>query len=107
ILTPKNIPNKCYSNALGVSDPLILDSLISAKSNYLVNDLPSYGRLNGTREDGWCAELNDDEQWLYVDLGKAFVEIHPQRLVRMVTRVDLSNSPGMRTATSSSQTMRD
>ena len=43
---------------------------MSAKSHYLVNALPSYGRLNGTREDGWCAELNDDEQWLQVDLGK-------------------------------------
>ena len=34
------------------------------------NALPSYGRLNGTRGDGWCAEKNDKDQWLQVDLGK-------------------------------------
>ena len=35
------------------------------------NALPSsYGRLNGNRGDGWCAEINDRDQWLQVDLGK-------------------------------------
>ena len=41
-----------------------------AISHYQVNTLPSYGRLNGTRRDGWCAKLNNDEQRLQVDLGK-------------------------------------
>ncbi|XP_022798738.1 uncharacterized protein LOC111336838 [Stylophora pistillata] len=36
------------------------------------NDLPSYGRLNGTRGDGWCAEKNDEKQWLQVDLKNIF-----------------------------------
>ena len=31
---------------------------------------PSYGRLNGNIGDGWCAEINDKDQWLQVDLGK-------------------------------------
>ena len=34
------------------------------------NVLPSYGRLSGNRGDGWCAEINDKDQWLQVDLGK-------------------------------------
>ena len=34
------------------------------------NVLPSYGRLNGARGNGWCAEINDKDQWLQVDLGK-------------------------------------
>ena len=41
-----------------------------AKSHYQLNTLPSYGRPNGNRGDGWYAKLNDDEEWLQVDLGK-------------------------------------
>ena len=63
--------DNCCRNAVGVSDAnIILDSFTREKSHYPVNALPSYDRLNGTREDGWCAELNDDEKWLQVDLEK-------------------------------------
>ena len=41
-----------------------------AKSHYQLNTLPSYGRPNGNRGDGWYAKLNDDEEQLQVDLGK-------------------------------------
>ena len=47
-----------------------LTALRGKKNHYSVNALPSYDRLNGTREDGWCAELNDGEKWLQVDLEK-------------------------------------
>ena len=66
--------DNCFSNAVGVSDSsIILDGFLRASSHYQRNGyiaLPSYGRLNGTRGDGWCAEKNDDNQWLQVDLGK-------------------------------------
>ena len=63
--------DNCCRNAVGVSDAnIILDSFTREKSHYPVNALPSYDRLNGTREDGWCAELNDGEKWLQVDLEK-------------------------------------
>ena len=42
----------------------------SHDSSHGFKALPSYGRLNGTRGDGWCAEKNDKDQWLQVDLGK-------------------------------------
>ena len=61
----------CCRNAVGVSDAnIILDSFTREKNHYSVNALPSYDRLNGTREDGWCAELNDDKKWLQVDPEK-------------------------------------
>ena len=64
----------CYSKAVGVSNPgIILDSFMRAKSHdksHGYNALPSYGRLNGARGNGWCAEINDKDQWLQVDLGK-------------------------------------
>ena len=63
--------DNCYSNTIGVfNSNIILDSLMRSKSHYQVNTLLPYGRLNGTRRDGWCAKLNHDEQRLQVDLGK-------------------------------------
>ena len=66
--------DNCHNNAVGVSDSsIILDSFMRAKSHNKSNGynaLPSYGRLYGTRGDGWCAEINDSDQWLQVDLGK-------------------------------------
>ena len=63
--------DNCYSNTIGVfNSNIILDSLMRSKSHNQVNTLPPYGRLNGTRRDGWCAKLNHDEQRLQVDLGK-------------------------------------
>ena len=64
----------CFSKAVGVSNSsIILDSFMRAKSHdksHGYNTLPSYGRLNGARGNGWCAEINDKGQWLQVDLGK-------------------------------------
>ena len=64
----------CFSKAVGVSNSsIILDSFMRAKSHdsrHGYKALPSHGRLNGTRGDGWCAEKNDKDQWLQVDLGK-------------------------------------
>ena len=64
----------CFSKAVGVSNSsIILDSFMRAKSHdksHGYNTLPSYGRLNGARGNGWCAEINDKDQWLQVDLGK-------------------------------------
>ena len=64
----------CFSKAVGVSNSsIILDSFMRAKSHdksHGYNALPSYGRLNGARGNGWCAEINDKGQWLQVDLGK-------------------------------------
>ena len=64
----------CFSKAVGVSNSsIILDSFMRAKSHdksHGYNALPSYGRLNGARGNGWCAEINDKDQWLQVDLGK-------------------------------------
>ena len=44
---------------------------MSASSQYNHGYQAAYGRLNGDRGDGWCAQeaaRNDD--WLQVDLGK-------------------------------------
>ena len=61
----------CYSTAVGVSNSnTFLDSFMRVKGHYQLNTLPSYGRPNGNRGDGWCTKLNDDEEWLQVDIGK-------------------------------------
>ena len=50
----------CFSKAVGVSNSsIILDSFMRAKSHdsrHGYKALPSHGRLNGTRGDGWCAQ---------------------------------------------------
>ena len=64
----------CFSKAVGVSNSsIILDSFMRAKSHdssHGYKALPSHGRLNGTRGDGWCAQKNNKKQWLQFDLGK-------------------------------------
>ena len=45
---------------------------MSASSQYNHSYQAAYGRLNGNRGDGWCAQkaaMKDD--WLQVDLGKS------------------------------------
>ena len=44
-------------------------------SSFYENDdnyQPAYGRLHGTRGDGWCANERNGSDWLQVDLGKVF-----------------------------------
>lgn len=44
-------------------------------SSFFDNDdnyQPAYGRLHGTRGDGWCAAEKSGKDWLQVDLGKEF-----------------------------------
>ena len=57
---------------VGVSDTLkIPDYQLTASSRHGDGFQAAYGRLNGNRGDGWCAEearRNDD--WLQVNLGK-------------------------------------
>lgn len=36
------------------------------------NFQPAYGRLHGTRGDGWCAAEESGKDWLQVDLGREF-----------------------------------
>lgn len=36
------------------------------------NYQPAYGRLHGTRGDGWCASEKSGNDWLQIDLGKEF-----------------------------------
>jgi len=57
----------CFNYAVGVADPgIILNSQMSASSYY-----PYYGRLNGNRGDGWCAERRTGTtDWLQIDLGR-------------------------------------
>ena len=68
------ILGNCYSNVVGVADPdVIPDRSFRASSYYKSgghDDQPAYGRLNGNRGDGWCAEKLDTKQWLQVDIGK-------------------------------------
>ena len=57
---------------VGISDPSIIsDSQLTASSRYGVGYQAAYGRLNGTRGDGWCAkEARRTDDWLQVALGK-------------------------------------
>lgn len=45
---------------------------MTASSFYKNDDnyQPAYGRLHGTRGDGWCANERNGSDWLQVDLGK-------------------------------------
>ena len=63
---------RCRMIPLGVSGPSkIPDRNITASSQYSPSYIPAYGRLNGTRGDGWCSSVsNSTFDWLQVDLGK-------------------------------------
>ena len=54
----------CYTEAVGVSDQSkIPDDRMTASSQYADGYQAAYGRLNGDRGDGWCAngaDSNDD-----------------------------------------------
>ena len=57
---------------VGISDTSnIPDNQFTASSRYNDRYLAAYGRLNGTRGDGWCAKKpRQTDDWLQVDLGK-------------------------------------
>ena len=62
----------CGMNSEGVSSQSIIpDGLMKANSQYNDSYKPSYGRLNGTRGDGWCSRnAHGNNDWLEVDLGR-------------------------------------
>lgn len=68
------ILHNCFNHTLGISRAsTIHDSQMTATSQQGDLYQPAYGRLNGDRGGGWCAEEpagNDD--WLQVDLGESF-----------------------------------
>ena len=44
---------------------------MTASSSYNDNFKPSYGRLNGSRGDGWCSKTaNGNDDWLQIDFGR-------------------------------------
>ena len=68
----------CYNNAVGVEDPdSIPDNQMTASSEFgNTSCLPSYGRLNGARGEGWCAaQANGSNDWLQIDFNRT-VEVN-------------------------------
>ena len=57
---------------VGISDTSIIsDDQLTASSRYGVGYQAAYGRLNGTRGDGWCAKgARRTDDWLQVYLRK-------------------------------------
>ena len=44
---------------------------MTASSEYSNSDKAHYGRLNGTRGDGWCSKTSSsNNDWLQIDFGK-------------------------------------
>ena len=44
---------------------------MTASSEYSNSYKAYYGRLNGTRGDGWCSNIRDSKNdWLQIDIGK-------------------------------------
>ena len=64
----------CFKTAVGVGNrSIILDSQMSASSQYDKRYQAAYGRLNGDRGDDWCAKKAErSDEWLQVDLGNPF-----------------------------------
>ncbi|XP_078351880.1 contactin-associated protein-like 5 [Oculina patagonica] len=63
----------CFDNAVGVSSlSIIPGGFITASTARSSSHQPYYGRLNGDRGDGWCAKLDDNTpyDWLQIDFGK-------------------------------------
>ena len=68
----------CFDHAIGVaSSAKIPDGLMTASSENSAGFKAAYGRLNGTRGDGWCAgTARSNKDWLEVNLG----ELRPHQL---------------------------
>jgi len=64
----------CFDKPIGVADEdKIPDAQITASSYHSARFQPAYGRLNGSRGDGWCAKsARANNEWLQVDLGKLY-----------------------------------
>lgn len=69
--SPSGVADDCFTNPVGISDQSkIPDNRLTASSHYDDSCQPAYGRLNGTRGDGWCSkESTRYDDWLQVDLG--------------------------------------
>ncbi|KAL9953929.1 hypothetical protein ACROYT_G041405 [Oculina patagonica] len=70
----QDILDFCFSNAVGIISPDVIPDDHMTASSYVDNPFqPAYGRLHGSRGDGWCASTaSSNEEWLQVDLGKTF-----------------------------------
>lgn len=67
-------PLECQeAQDLGMESGTILDSEISASSQYDSNHFARQGRLNF--RGGWRAAVDDENQWLQIDLGKGFANV--------------------------------
>lgn len=62
----------------------ILDSQISASTEYSDEYLASYGRLNYKDRWAWSSRTNDPDQWLQVDVNSQHISV-----VRMATQGNL------------------
>ena len=57
--------------AIGASSGTIPDNQMTASSEFGLFDMAYYGRLHGTRGDGWCSRTaNSNNDWLQIDFGK-------------------------------------
>ena len=65
-----------YSEALGVGSGSIPDGNLSTSSSLDETCGAARGRLNiaadGEQKGAWCAQENDENQWIQVDCGKVF-----------------------------------
>lgn len=63
---------RAVCKAVGVSNTgIILDSQITATSEYSSSYKAYYGRLHGSRGDGWCSRVsNTNNEWLQIDFRK-------------------------------------
>ena len=63
----------CFSNPVGIASPsVILDRQITASSTNGKGNYAAYGRLNGDRGNGWCADVaGRNNEWLQVDLEQS------------------------------------
>lgn len=62
----------------------ILDSQISASTEFSHEYLASYGRLNYRDRWAWSSRTNDPDQWLQVDVNSQHISV-----VRMATQGNL------------------
>ena len=58
--------------AIGISSGTIADNQMTASSEYMPSRYKAYyGRLHGTRGDGWCSRTgHSNYDWLQIDFGR-------------------------------------
>ncbi|XP_078350751.1 lactadherin-like [Oculina patagonica] len=68
------VVDNCFHNPVGVASQFIIPDHWMSASSYYNNDAnyqAAYGRLHGSRGDGWCtASSSSNDDWLQVDLGQ-------------------------------------